>query len=59
MLILIECVLDLVIDLFLVVGHLLQAYQLFLIAHQRVSGRNLTSKIFLSVSLSDGKNLSL
>ena len=59
MLILIECVLDLVIDLFLVVGRLLQAYQLFVIAHQRVSDRNLVSKIFLSVSLSDGKNLSL
>ena len=54
-----ECVLNLVaLDLFLVVDRLLQAYQLFLIAHQQVSGRNLTSKISLSVLLSDGQNLS-
>ena len=59
MLILIECVLDLVVlDLFLVIDRLLQAYQLFLITHQQVSDRNLTSKIFLSVLLSDGQNLS-
>ena len=59
MLILMECVLNLVaLDLFLVVDRLLQAYQLFLIAHQQVSGRNLTSKISLSVLLSDGQNLS-
>ena len=54
-----ECVLDLlVLDLFLVVDRLLQAYQIFLIAHQQVSGRNLASKIFLSILLSDGQNLS-
>ena len=41
MLILLECVLDLVVlDLFLVVYRLLQAYQLSLIAHQQVFGRN-------------------
>ena len=55
-----ECVLDLVVlDLFLVVDCLLQAYQLFLIAHQQVSCRNLASKISsFSVLLSDGENLS-
>ena len=56
-----ECVLDLVVlDLFfvVVVDRILQAYQLFLIAHQQVSGRNLASKISLSVLLSDGQNLS-
>ena len=54
-----ECVLNLVaLDLFLLVDRLLQAYQLFLIAHQQVSGRNLASKISLSVLLSDGQNLS-
>ena len=54
-----ECLLDLVVlDLFLVVDRLLQAYQLFLIAHQQVSDRKLASKISLSVLLSDGKNLS-
>ena len=58
MLILIECLLDLVLHLFLVVNRLLQAYQLFLIAYQQVSDRNLASKIFLSVLLSDGQNLS-
>ena len=59
MLILMERVLDLVVlDLFLVVDHLLQAYELFLIAHQQVTGRNLASKISLSVLLSDGQNLS-
>ena len=46
--ILIEGVLDLtILDLFLVVDCLLQAYQLFLIAQQQVSGRNLASKISL------------
>ena len=41
-----ECVLDVVLlDLFLVVDHLLQAYQLFLIAHQQVPGCNLASRI--------------
>ena len=44
-----------VLDLFLVVDRLLQAYQLFLIAHQQVSGRNLASKISPSVLLSDGQ----
>ena len=59
MLILMECILDLVVlDLILVVDRLLQAYQLFPITHQQVSGRNLTSKISLSVLLSDGQNLS-
>ena len=54
-----KCILDLVVlDLFLVVDHLLQAYQLFLIAYQQVPGRNLTLKIFLSVFLSDGQNFS-
>ena len=54
-----KCVLDLVVlDLFLVVDRLLQTYQLFLIAHQQVSGRNLVSKISLSVLLSDGQDLS-
>ena len=39
MLILIECVLDFVVlDLFLVVGCPLQAYQFFVIAHKQVSG---------------------
>ena len=53
-----ECVLDLVVlDLFLVVDCLLP-YQLFLIAHQQVSGRNLASKISPSVLLSNGRNLS-
>ena len=47
-----------VLDLFLVVDRLLQAYQLFLIAHQQVFGRNLVSKVSLSVILSDGQNLS-
>ena len=32
-------------NLFLAVGRILQAYQLFLIAHQQVSGRNLFSQI--------------
>ena len=46
--ILIEGVLDLtILDLFLVVDCLLQAYQLFLIAQQQVPGRNLASKISL------------
>ena len=54
-----ECVLGLVaLYLFVVVDRLLQAYQFFLIAHQKVSGRNLASKIFLSFLLSDGQNLS-
>ena len=54
-----ECALDLVLlDLFLVINCLLQAYQLFLIAHQRVFDRNLPSKIFLSVLLREGQNLS-
>ena len=49
--ILIEGVLDLtILDLFLVVDCLLQAYQLFLIAQQQVSGRNLASKISLGWS---------
>ena len=53
-----ECVLDLVVlNLFRVVDHLLQAYQLFLIAYQQVSGCNLASKIPLSVLLSDVQNL--
>ena len=43
-----ECVLDLIVlDLFLVVDRLLQVYQLFLIAPQQVSGRNLALKISL------------
>ena len=55
MLILMECVLDhVVLDLFHVVDRLLQAYQLFLIAHQQVSGRDLALNISLSVLLSDG-----
>ena len=59
MLILMECVLDLVVlDLFLIVHCPLQAYQLFIIPHEQVSGRNLASKISLSVPLSDGQNLS-
>ena len=54
-----ECVLDLIVlDLFLVVDRLLQVYQLLLMAHQHVSGRNLASKISLSVLLSNGQNLS-
>ena len=58
-LILMECILDLVVlNLFLVVDRLLQAYQLFLIAHQQVSDFNLASKISLSVLLSKGQNLS-
>ena len=49
MLILMEGVLDLaVLDLFLMVDHLLQAYQLFLIVHQQVSGHNFASRISLS-----------
>ena len=53
-----ECLLDLVVlDLFLK-DRFLQAYQLFLIAHQQVSDRNLASKIFLSVLLSDSQNFS-
>ena len=44
-----ECVLDFVIlDLFLVVDHLLQAYQLFLISYQKVSGCNLASRFSFS-----------
>ena len=58
MLILIECVLDLaVLDIFLVVGRLLPAYQLFLIARQQVFDCDLASEIFLSVLLTDGQNL--
>ena len=54
-----QCVLDLVVlDLFLLVGRLLQACQLFVIAHQQVAGHNLASKISLSVLLSDNQNLS-
>ena len=57
MLILIECILDIVVlDLFLVADFFLQAYQLFTIAHQQVSGRNLASNISLSFFLSDGQN---
>ena len=60
MLIIMECVSDLVdLDLFLVIDRLLQVYQLFLIAHQQDSDRNLASKIFLSVLLSDGQNVSV
>ena len=60
MLIIMERVLDLVdLDLFLVIDRLLQVYQLFLIAHQQNSDRNLASKIFLSVLLSEGQNLSV
>ena len=44
--------------LFLVVGRLLQAFQLFLISHQQVFVRNHPSKISLSVLLSDGQNRS-
>ena len=59
MLVLMEFILDLaVLDLFLVVDCLLQAYQLLLIAHQQVFGHNLASKISLSVLLSYGQNLS-
>ena len=59
MLILMECVLNLVVlDPFLVVDRLLKACQISLIAHQQVSGRNLASKISLSVLLSDGQSFS-
>ena len=59
MLILMECVLGLVaLDLFLAIDCLLQSSQLFLITHQQVSDRNIASKIFLSVLLSDGEHLS-
>ena len=54
-----ECVLDLVVlDLFLIVDLLLQAYQLSPIPHKQVSGCNIASKISLSVFLSDAQNLS-
>ena len=54
-----ECVLDLVaLDLFLAIDCLLQSSQLFLITHQKVSDRNIASKLFLSVLLSDGEHLS-
>ena len=44
-----ECILDLVVlDLYFVVDRLLQAYQLFLIVHEQVSGHNLASKTSLS-----------
>ena len=57
MLILMKCLLDLVFhDIFPVVGCLLQAYQLFLIVHQQVSGFNLASKISISIFLSDSQN---
>ena len=57
MLILMQCVLDLVVlDHFLVVVRRLQAYQSFLIAHQQLSGRKFTSKLSHSVLLSDGQN---
>ena len=46
-----------VLDLFLVIDHLIQAYQFFLIAHQQGSDRNLASKIFLSVPMNNGRNL--
>ena len=47
-----ECVLDLaVLDLFLVIDRLLQSDQLFLIAQQQVSDRNLTPKIVSFSSL--------
>ena len=56
--ILMECALNLVVlDLFPVVGCLLQAYQLFLTAYQQASGRNLASKISLSVLGSNSQNL--
>ena len=49
MLIIMECTFDLaVLDHFLVVDCLLQAYQVFLIVHQQVSGNNLASKISFS-----------
>ena len=55
--ILMEYILDLVVlNLFLVEGCLLQAFPLFLVAHQQVSGRNRASEISLSVLLSDGQN---
>ena len=47
-----------VLDLFLVIDQLIQAYQFFLIAHQQGSDRNLASKIFLSVPMNNGRNLS-
>ena len=48
-----ERALDLVVlNLFLVIGCLLKAYQPFLIAHQQVSGRHPASKIFPSVPFS-------
>ena len=51
MLVLMEFVLDLaVLDLFLVVDCLLQAYQLLLIAHQQVFGHNLASKSLFQFS---------
>ena len=54
-----EYVLNLVVlDLFFCSRSSLTSYQLFPIAHQQVSGRNLASKISLSVLLSDGQNLS-
>ena len=44
-----EYALDLVVlDPFLEVDRLLQAYQVFLIVHQQVSGHNLASKISFS-----------
>ena len=53
-----EYVLDLFVpDLFLI-DRLLQADQLFLIAHQQDSNRNLASKIFSPVLLSDSQNFS-
>ena len=55
MLILMECILVLaVLDLSVVVGGLLQAYQLFLIVYPQVSGHSFNSKVFFSVPFSDG-----
>ena len=54
-----ERVLDLVVlDLFLVIDCFLQAYQLFLIAYEQVSDRNLATKIFLLFLFTDSQNLS-
>ena len=51
MLILMECVWDcVVLELFLIIDLLLEAYQVFLIAHQQASGHNLASKSLFQFS---------
>lgn len=42
-----------VVDLFLVEGHILQFFTIFLVFEQQVFGRKLTSRIFLQVLLGD------